>query len=542
MKQTRKLIWYPVFFLLMLSLFSAGAWAAQIKDSESATHGVDASKYYIVDTYEFPGFKLIQLELPVLSIYSYMLISSGEALVVDPSRDIFVFLDIAKKEGVKITGVYLTHSHADFVAGHMELVNAVKCPIYQSHISGAKYPFKPLKEGSTIRVGRALVKFIETPGHTPDGMCALVYGPDNPDVPELIFTGDVFFVGSVGRPDLIGGKTSAAWLASAFFDSWNGKISRLNNSVKIFPAHGAGSLCGAHLSDRPYSTIGEEKKSNPYLQYKKRGEFIAALLQDLPEAPQYFGHNAAMNKNGPPLIDWDAGLPNETAPDMALTDPGRTYVVDLRSADKYAEGHIPNSVNIALRGRLETWVGIMVPWASKLVLVGNSEELGEALFRLNRIGYSPRIITMETWKNAGQPVKISNPISPKELYAMMQKGEAPVIVDVRLPPEWIGLRIGTVLNLPLNHLSEQSDKLDPEQPVVTVCNSAYRSSMAVGILERKGFKMPRNLQGGSQAWIDAGFPVYGSTKDSPSSPSVQKKEVKRPRKKPKRPRVMDEGC
>jgi len=542
MKQMRRSIFYSLFFLLMLSIISPGTWAAQIKDSESATHGVDASKYYIVDTYEFPGFKLIQLELPVLSIYSYMLISDGEALVVDPCRDIFVFLDIAKKEGVKITGVYLSHSHADFVAGHMEMVNAVNCPIYQSHISGAKYPFKPLKEGSTIRVGKALVKFIETPGHTPDGMCGLVYGPDNPDVPELVLTGDVLFVGSVGRPDLMGGTTSAAWLASAFFDSWTGKISKLDNSVKIFPAHGAGSLCGAHLSDRPFSTIGAEKKANPYLQYKKRGEFIAALLQDLPEAPQYFGHNAALNKKGPPLIGWNDVLPNETAPDMALTDPSTTYVVDLRGADKYAAGHIPNSVNIALRGKLENWVGTMVPWGSKLVLVGNRAELREALFRLNRIGYSPEIITMETWKNAGRSVRISNPISPKELYAMMQKGEAPVIVDVRLPPEWMGLRIGTVLNLPLNHLSEQSVKLDPEQPVVTVCNSAYRSSMAVGILERKGFKMPRNLQGGSQAWIDAWFPVYESTKDSPSSTSPQKKEVKLPTKKPTRPRMIEEGC
>jgi len=227
---------------------------------------------------------------------------------------------------------------------------------------------------------------------------------------------------------------------------------------------------------------------------------------------------------------------------MALTDPGRTYVVDLRDADKYAAGHIPNSVNIALRGKLEKWVGIMVPWGSKLVLVGNREELEEGLFRLNRIGYNPEIITMKTWNNAGRPVRVSNPIAPKELYSMMQKGEAPLIVDVRLPSEWMGLRIGTVLNLPLSHLSEQSDKLDPEQPVVTVCNSAYRSSMAVGILERKGFKMPRNLQGGSQAWLDAGLPVYGSIKDYPSAPSARKKEVKLPAKKPARPKMIEEGC
>ncbi len=528
MLNRNKLVGSLLFCLLLLFAHHPGVMAAEIKDSESATHGVDASKYYIVDTYRFPGFQLIQLELPVLSIYSYMLVSEGKALVVDPSRDISIFLDIAKKEGFKIIGVYLTHSHADFVAGHMELVNAVKCPIYQSHISGVKYPFEPLKEGSEIRVGKAVVKFIETPGHTPDGMCGLVYGPDNPKVPELVFTGDVLFVGSVGRPDLMGGTASAAWLASAFFDSWTEKISKLDDGVKIFPAHGAGSLCGAHLSDKPLSTIGAEKASNPYLQNKKKGEFIAALIQDLPEAPQYFKHNAAMNKQGPPLINWNAPLPSETAPVMDLTRPESFYVVDLRDASQYEAGHIPNAVNIALRGKLETWTGIMVPWDARLVLVGDKEELKEGLFRLHRIGYSPEIITMEDWKKAGMQVMVSNPVTPKELYDLMQKGEAPVIVDVRLPPEWMALRIGTVLNLPLNHLSELSSQLDPSQPVVTVCNSAYRSSMAVGILERKGFKMPRNLKGGSQAWIDAGLPVYESAKKGSETGPAPKKQVRLP--------------
>lgn len=206
--------------LVMFSLIlmqSAGAWGAAIQDSESATHAVDASRYYVVDTYQFPGFKLIQMELPVLSIYSYLLISDGKALVVDPCRDISFILDVARKEGAKIMGVYLTHSHADFVAGHMELVNAVKCPIYQSHKSGAEYPFKPVKEGTEIRVGKALVKFLETPGHTPDGICALVYGPDNANVPELMLTGDVLFVGSVGRPDLMGGDRFGGLAGSGFF-------------------------------------------------------------------------------------------------------------------------------------------------------------------------------------------------------------------------------------------------------------------------------------------------------------------------------------
>ncbi|MDZ7696787.1 MAG: rhodanese-like domain-containing protein [Deltaproteobacteria bacterium] len=494
-----------------------------------------------MDTYEFPGFKLIQFELPTLSIYSYMLISDGQALVVDPARDISVFLDTAEKEGARIIGVYLSHSHADFVAGHMEMKRAVNCPIYQSDKSGAKYPIEALKEGSMIRVGKATVKFIETPGHTPDGMCGLVYGPGNPDVPELMFTGDVLFVGSVGRPDLLGETVSAAWLASAFYDAWTTKIAKLSDTVHIFPAHGAGSLCGAHLSDSPYSTIGEEKKSNPYLKYTSRSEFVAGLIQDLPEAPQYFKHNAAINKNGPPLIDWDRSLPPEKTPGSSLTNPEETYVVDIREPDVYAEGHIPKSVNIPLRGRFETWVGTMVPWGAKLVLAGNREELKEALFRLHRIGYSPEIITLDTWKKVDQPIKAGNPITPNELYRMMQNGTAPLIVDVRLPSEWMALRIGTVLNLPLNHLTELSKKLDPDAPVVVVCNSAYRSSMAAGILERKGFKMPRNLKGGSQAWIEAGLPVYeASPTGTTKAPAPQAEAL--PSRKPPRPVFSDEGC
>lgn len=541
MERKKRWIYFSFGLLVSVFLFCAISQAVVIKDAESTTHDKDASKYRVVDIYEFPGFRLIQFELPTLSIYSYMLISDGDALVVDPARDISVFLDTAKKEAVRIIGVYLSHSHADFVAGHMEMKNAVNCPIYQSLKSGVKYPIEVLKEGSAIRVGKATVKFMETPGHTPDGMCGLVYGPQNPDLPELVFTGDVLFVGSVGRPDLLGETVSAAWLASAFYDAWTTRIAKLSDTVRIFPAHGAGSLCGAHLSDRPYSTIGEEKMSNPYLKLKSRSEFVASLIQDLPEAPQYFKYNAAMNKNGPPLVDWDRELPPEKEPDSSLTEPGNTYVVDIREPDVYEGEHIPNSVNIPLRGRFETWVGTMVPWGANLVLVGNRDELKEALFRLHRIGYSPGIITLDNWKRRGQSVKAGNPITPEELYRMMQDGNAPLIVDVRLPSEWMALRIGTVLNLPLNHLAQLSKKLDPDAPVVVVCNSAYRSSMAAGILEREGFKNPRNLKGGSQAWIDAGLPVYEAPAPG-SAKSAAPTDKALPIRKPPRPMITHEGC
>ncbi len=509
-----------IFVLTVLMHFSIPtAHAAGIKDSESASHDTDAAFYSIVNTYSFSNFRIIQFTLPVLSTYSYLLISDSEALVVDPGRDISAILEAAKKEKVTIKGVYLSHSHADFIAGHMEMVNVLKCPIYQSKKSGAQYGIHPLSEGDRISVGAASLKFIDTPGHTPDGMCGLVYGKSSPDVPEAMFTGDVLFVGSMGRPDLLEGSISAAWLASAAYDSWFNKISKLGDNVSFFPAHGAGSLCGAHLSDEPFSTIGKEKATNPYFKYTRRGDFIAALLEGLPDAPQYFRHNARINREGPPLINWNAPLPAETAATASISDPDKTWIVDVRSAPAYSAGHIPNAVNIALRGRLETWTGIMIPWGAKLVICGEAPELKESLFRLHRIGYSADVIRLDAWKKAGLPVNVTPAIPAKELYDLMQKGQAPVIVDVRLPTEWMGLKIGTVLNLPLNQLSALSGRLDPSEPVVTVCNSAFRSSLAVGILERKGFKKVRSLEGGSEAWIQAGLPVIEPAKPVSAFPA-----------------------
>ncbi len=258
-----------------------------------------------------------------------------------------------------------------------------------------------------------------------------------------------------------------------------------------------------------------------------------------------------MNREGPPPIDWDAPMPAEIKTSTDLTEPANYYLVDIRDASAYAEGHIPNSVNIAARGRLENWVGTMVPWGSKMVLVGDADLLKEARHRLHRVGYSGDIVTLDSWKNAKLPLKVGNPISPQDLYALMQKGEAPLVVDVRLPAEWMALRIGTVLNLPLNHLAELSSKLVPDQPVVVVCNSAYRSSMATGILERKGIKMAQNLEGGSQAWIKSGLPVYEGEKTSeaglvPSKAVPQGSPTDKPKDKavklaPK-PKAPDEGC
>ena len=249
------------------------------------------------------------------------------------------------------------------------------------------------------------------------------FSKEDRDTPKLLFTGDVLFVGSVGRPDLMGGVVSAAWLASAMYDSWTQKLSKLPDSVMIFPAHGAGSLCGAHLSGEPSSTIGKEKSSNHYLKAKGRGEFVALVLQGLPDAPQYFQHNAKMNREGPPPVDWNVPTPKDIKANLELTKLDKYYVVDVRDAKSYAEGHIPNSVNIAARGRFETWIGTMVPWGSKLVLVGDADLLKEARYRLNRVGYKAATVTLESWKKAKLPSRRVIPY-PRRTCTSSEKGSS----------------------------------------------------------------------------------------------------------------------
>lgn len=508
-----------MFFLLFCGVSATHIHGVTIRDTESATHGDSASNYQIVETYEYPGFSLLQINLAVLSHYSYMIISDGQALVVDPGRDIQFYLDTAKANKATIAGVFLTHSHADFVAGHMEIVALTGCPIYQSGLSQAEYPIESVKEGATLSIGQAKIVFMDTPGHVVDGTSALVYSTQN-EIPEFMLSGDYLFVGSVGRPDLVTGTTSAA-LANAIFDTWVTKVSKLPDSIKVFPAHGAGSLCGAHLRDAPFTTIGEERTSNPFLQHTVRSEFVAAVLSELSEPPQYFGHNAQMNRQGPPRLDYTA-VPKIATPDTSLSQVDKIYVIDIRDSQAYAAGHIPNSVNIGLRGRFETWTGIMVPWGADVVLCGDEPDLTEAIGRLHRVGYKARILPFDEWTKAKLPLASNVLMSPEQLYAAMRTQEAPIIVDVRLPSEWMGLRIGTVLNLPLNKLSELASKLNPSDPVVAVCNSAYRSTLAIGILERKGFTKVTSLAGGSQAWIDAGYPVFGAENKATTQNLAQK--------------------
>jgi len=495
--------------LVMICCVAATSFAASISDSESATHSNDAAQYQIENTYIGTGYNIVQFNLGVLSHYSYLVVSEGKVLVVDPGRDVQTYLDYAARENLEWVGTFLTHSHADFVAGHREMEFSTGTPIFAGHKSGALYPHRAVKEDDTIIVGSAVIRIIETPGHTPDSLCGVVSPATAVLQQEFILSGDTLFVGSLGRPDLMGGSYAASELASMMFDTWNYKLSRLSDNAVILPAHGAGSLCGANLRDEPSSTIGQEKSSNPYIRLAHdRSAFIANFLTGLEPAPRYFAENAKINQMGPERVEWSAPFHERLTSLDGLIEQNDIYIVDLREAEAYSLQHIPRSVNIALRGRLETWTGIIVPFNSRLILTGSADEIYEGARRLKRVGYNADYMIFEDYLAAGGRTESAEMVSADDLYRQMRAGTAPVIVDVRKPSEWLGMKIGEVLNIPLDTLeANAARRLSRQEAVVAVCNSAFRSSLAVGLFKRAGFKNAISMKGGAEAWIEAGLPV-----------------------------------
>ncbi len=308
------------------------------------------------------------------------------------------------------------------------------------------------------------------------------------------------------------------------FESWTGKLSKLPDGTKIFPAHGAGSLCGAHLSDKPVATIGEERASNPYLKHKDVASYVMAVLDGLPEAPQYFKHNAKLNHDGPPPLKRDV-LPPTLEPAAAAEQSAKgAWLVDVRDAAEFSRLHPRGAINIGIRGRFETWTGTMIPWGAPFILLGAAPEVREAASRLHRIGYDSPAGSigggLEAWVKAGLPTQSVALVKPVDLHGQMKQGKAPIVLDVRLPAEWMALRIGQALNIPITKLSDAGAKLDRKMPILAVCNSAYRSSMAAGVLQKLGFQDLRNLEGGSEAWITAGLPTLGPGAQAGHAPAA----------------------
>lgn len=499
--------------LSALGLLLAAPAALASGDAEAGTHGDTAATPQLTFNETTGDFVIRQYELGCLSQLTYLIGSGGEAAVVDPQRDVDHYVRDAEALGLQITKVILTHTNADFVAGHMELHDRVGAEILISGESGSKFPHHALKDGDKVQLGSATLEFWATPGHTLDAMTTLVRVPGAQADPAYILSGDTLFIGGIGRPDLVGGDITPAVLANKAFDSV-ARLKTLPDATKVLPAHGAGSLCGAHLSTDTVSTIKAEKDTNPYLLLDKRARFVAKVVSGLPVAPQYFKHNVAMNRQGPPVLKWNDELPpQKTAAQIAAAVAKGAWVLDLRSQHDYATGHIKGSVNVAVRGRLDTWTGIVVPFDADLYLVGTEAEVKEATFRLRRVGFD-RIKGhlgggIDGWKTAGMPVRKSRLIAPADLAEQIANGKEPMVVDVRTPGEYAAHRIGDYANIPVNEYQRLAKTLDKHRPVILMCNSAYRSSMAVGLAEREGFDDVGSLDGGMHAWVDAGHATVG---------------------------------
>lgn len=451
-----------------------------------------------------------QFYLGCLAHASYLLASDGEAVVVDPQRDVEIYLRAAEEHGAKIRHIFETHLHADFVSGHKELALRTGARIYIGARAGATFPHVAVGDGFELRVGKMRIAVMETPGHTPESVCLVIIDEEKSLNPWAVLTGDTLFLGDVGRPDL--SKThSPAELAGMLYDSLHGKVLKLADAVLVYPAHGAGSLCGRNMRAESSSTIGTERLTNYALQIKSREEFIRQLTSNLPTRPEYFQQDAAINREGAPALSELPDLPPiSPAAVKAFLEDG-VIALDVRACDRFAAGHVPGSINIALSGQFASWAGTVLGLNSRPLLIAESpEQLSEARTRLARVGIEDLRGYLqggvEGWKQAGFALEQTPQITVQELHDGLRAKRFHVL-DVRREPEWQAGHIEDAAWWPLDNFRVAPPEIDRRAPVAVHCKSGYRSMIACSLLQRAGFCNVINVSGGFDAWQQAKLPV-----------------------------------
>jgi hydroxyacylglutathione hydrolase len=451
-----------------------------------------------------------QFYLGCLAHASYMLGSEGEAAVVDPQRDVEIYLKAADGQGLKIRHIFETHLHADFVSGHLELAERTGAKIYIGAEAGATFPHVPLREGSEVRFGKVRISALETPGHTPEGISLVVIDEERSPNPWAVLTGDTLFIGDVGRPDLSKAHTPQQ-LAASLYDSLQDKLMKLGDQVLVYPAHGAGSLCGRNMRAERSSTIGTERLTNYALQIKTREEFIRQLTENLPSRPDYFLEDAQINRAGAPALAEMRDLPSIAAAELSELLQQGVFVLDVRPNADFAVAHVPGSVNIALSGQFATWAGTIMGLGARPVLVADTpEQYAEARLRLARVGIEdPRGFLqggVAAWKQAKLPLARIRQITVQEL-SDRQHGDHLQVLDVRREGEWQAGHIEGAEWFPLDNFKISAPELDLTAPVAVHCQSGYRSMIACSLLQRAGLENVINVAGGFDAWKLAGLPV-----------------------------------
>jgi glyoxylase-like metal-dependent hydrolase (beta-lactamase superfamily II)/rhodanese-related sulfurtransferase len=460
------------------------------------------------------GTGAVQIErfyLGCLAHASYVVASGGVAAVIDPQRDVDIYLETAARQGWKIEHIIETHLHADFVSGHRELADRTGARIYLGAGSGAQFPHVAVKDGEEIQFGWCRFRFLQTPGHTMESICILMTDLGQPERPQTVFTGDTLFIGDVGRPDLSATHTPQE-LAAILYQSIQEKLLALPDDTEIFPAHGAGSLCGRQMSSESSSTIGKQRQTNYALLARTSEEFVRLLTDNLPPRPEYFAREVDLNRRGAASLAELPSLAALTAQEVLRMQKEGTVVVDTRPVMQFAAAHVPASVHIALTGQYASWAARVLGLDARLIIVGEDpDHVRESQVRLARVGVENVAGYLADgvagWIKSGFELESIPQITVHELFEMQEQGPDRIaVIDVREPGELSGGVIAKSVRIPLGDLQRRTGELDREKLLVVHCRSGYRSSIATSLLRRAGFRDIANLTGGFDAWKGVGLP------------------------------------
>lgn len=460
---------------------------------------------------------LKQYYLGCLAHASYLLAdeTNGTAIVVDPQRDIQQYLDDAAKIGAKIRYVFLTHFHADFLAGHLELRDRCGAEILLGARAKAEYKFVPMGDGDTLDLPGLRLEVLETPGHTIESISIVVFDLSrSADKPYAVLTGDTLFIGDVGRPDL---RASIGWsaqeLGGYLYDSLHDKLMKLPDETLVYPAHGAGSLCGKSLSSDTVSTLGQQKQFNYALKPMSKDEFIRIVSVDQPDAPTYFTYDAVLNTRERSTLDdsLNHALKPIRLDDLLTLKPEEVQLLDVREAAEYAKAHLEGSTNIGLGGQYATWAGTLLDTERPIVIIAEPGREKEAALRLGRIGFD----RVQGYLEGGMAsladrlalIRTTERVSAPMLAEELASAKPPLIVDVRSHQEWDTEHIPGSVNLPLSQLNQRAGSLPQDRRIAVHCAGGYRSSIAASVLNQQGFHDLIELAGGITAWQAASYPT-----------------------------------
>lgn len=440
---------------------------------------------------------------------SYLLAGTETCAVVDPERNVDVYLTAARGLGMRITHVIETHLHADFISGHMDLAERTGATIYAPRSAKCSFKHVPLSEGDSVELEDVRLDVLETPGHTPEHVSYVVTDTARADKPACVFTGDTLFVGDVGRPDLFPGR--AVELADKLYDSLHEKLLKLPDYCEVLPAHGAGSLCGRAMGAKWRSTIGFERRFNKALRIRSREKFIESLTSNMPAAPDHFSRCSGINGEGPTLVS-RLKQPTRLPPSEFRSKAAArgAVVVDVRPYEAYGGQHVPNSLSIPLDGNFATFAGWTIPEKASVFLVAESHDQAiEAVTWMRRVGLDSARGYLEggmfAWAKSGYDTAHVGQLSASELNAMTRGTEPFTFLDVRAAGEYEASHIEGAVNIPAPDLRVRHGELEGALPTVLMCSSGHRSSLAASILERKGFGTLLNAAGGFAGYAAAGF-------------------------------------